>query len=83
MYPQDLLLLALLASPATAHGVVTLVRGANGVDMPGLTGKSQCPTHPSPFHPTPAPPLSLPLTNPASHTNPTPPNSTPNSDHPH
>jgi hypothetical protein len=56
MYPQDLLLLALHASPATAHGVVTLVRGANGVDMPGLTGKSHNnipPTLPTPTQPPP------------------------------
>ena len=38
MHPADFLLLAVLASPATAHGVVTMIRGANGVDMPGLSG---------------------------------------------
>ncbi|KAK4032694.1 hypothetical protein C8A01DRAFT_20265 [Parachaetomium inaequale] len=37
MHPSDILLLTLLATPATAHGVVTLVRGANGVEMPGLS----------------------------------------------
>lgn len=37
MHPYEILLLTLLATPTTAHGVVTLVRGANGVDMPGLS----------------------------------------------
>jgi hypothetical protein len=40
MHPTEILLLTLLATPATAHGVVTMVRGANGVDMPGLSGTS-------------------------------------------
>lgn len=38
MHPTDLLLLTLLATPATAHGVVTEIQGANGVNMPGLSG---------------------------------------------
>ncbi|KAK4099224.1 hypothetical protein N658DRAFT_498589 [Parathielavia hyrcaniae] len=37
MHPYEVLLLSLLATPSSAHGVVTLVRGANGVEMPGLT----------------------------------------------
>jgi hypothetical protein len=40
MHPADFLLLAVLAGPATAHGVVTMIRGANGVNMPGLSGTS-------------------------------------------
>lgn len=38
MYTLGVLTLALLTSPTSAHGVVTLVRGANGVEMPGLSG---------------------------------------------
>lgn len=30
---------ACLAASVSAHGVVTKVTGANGVEMPGLTGK--------------------------------------------
>ncbi|KAL2258978.1 hypothetical protein VTK26DRAFT_7508 [Humicola hyalothermophila] len=37
MSTLGLVTLALLASQSSAHGVVTLMRGANGVDMPGLT----------------------------------------------
>lgn len=40
MHPYELLLLTLLATPSSGHGVVTMVRGANGVDMPGLSGVS-------------------------------------------
>jgi hypothetical protein len=39
MHAFEILALALLATPTAAHGVVTLIRGANGVDMPGLSGK--------------------------------------------
>lgn len=31
-------LLTALAAQATAHGVVTEIQGANGVNMPGLSG---------------------------------------------
>jgi hypothetical protein len=31
---------ALLVSQVTAHGLVTRIKGANGVDMPGLTSGS-------------------------------------------
>ncbi|KAK4155880.1 hypothetical protein C8A00DRAFT_41609 [Chaetomidium leptoderma] len=37
MHSSDFLLLTLLAGQTTAHGVVTMVRGANGVNMPGLS----------------------------------------------
>lgn len=38
---QSLLIATLLAAHhASAHGVVTMIRGANGVDMPGLSGMS-------------------------------------------
>ncbi|KAL2267358.1 hypothetical protein VTJ83DRAFT_4635 [Remersonia thermophila] len=37
MHAHDILALALLATPTAAHGVVTMIRGANGVNMPGLT----------------------------------------------
>ncbi|KAH6634721.1 hypothetical protein B0J18DRAFT_28943 [Chaetomium sp. MPI-SDFR-AT-0129] len=37
MHPHTALLAALLATGASAHGVVTLIKGANGVDMPGLS----------------------------------------------
>ncbi|AEO66255.1 uncharacterized protein THITE_34861 [Thermothielavioides terrestris NRRL 8126] len=37
MHPSELLAVALLAGSASAHGVVTLIKGANGVDMPGLS----------------------------------------------
>jgi hypothetical protein len=30
---------ALLASQVSAHGLVTRIKGANGVDMPGLTSE--------------------------------------------
>jgi len=34
---------ACLAASVSAHGVVTKVTGANGVEMPGLTGKLYSP----------------------------------------
>lgn len=34
------LLTTLLITQTSAHGVVTLIRGANGVEMPGLSGTS-------------------------------------------
>ncbi|KAL1842340.1 hypothetical protein VTJ49DRAFT_5508 [Mycothermus thermophilus] len=37
MHAHDILALAFLATPTAAHGVVTMIRGANGVNMPGLT----------------------------------------------
>ncbi|KAL2140456.1 hypothetical protein VTI28DRAFT_3774 [Corynascus sepedonium] len=37
MHFSDLLLVSLLTTGSSAHGVVTLIKGANGVDMPGLT----------------------------------------------
>ncbi|KAK4125822.1 hypothetical protein N657DRAFT_670013 [Parathielavia appendiculata] len=37
MHPYEVLLFSLLATPSSAHGVVTLIRGANGVEMPGLS----------------------------------------------
>jgi hypothetical protein len=37
MYTSGLLVLALLATSTSAHGVVTMVKGANGVMMPGLS----------------------------------------------
>ncbi|KAK4233632.1 hypothetical protein C8A03DRAFT_38644 [Achaetomium macrosporum] len=37
MYTSDLLLLALLTTSTSAHGVVTMIKGANGVMMPGLS----------------------------------------------
>ena len=37
MHPTDLLLLT-LATQAAAHGLVTSIQGANGVNMPGLSG---------------------------------------------
>lgn len=37
MHPYEVLLLSLLATPTSAHGVVTMIRGANGVEMPGLS----------------------------------------------
>ncbi|KAL2171530.1 hypothetical protein VTG60DRAFT_2698 [Thermothelomyces hinnuleus] len=37
MHPSSLLLVSLLATGSSAHGVVTLIKGANGVDMPGLS----------------------------------------------
>jgi hypothetical protein len=38
---HSLLVATLLAAHhASAHGVVTMIRGANGVDMPGLSGTS-------------------------------------------
>jgi hypothetical protein len=40
MHPYEVLLLSLLATPTSAHGVVTMIRGANGVEMPGLSGTS-------------------------------------------
>jgi hypothetical protein len=30
--------LLLLATQAAAHGLITRIKGANGVEMPGLTG---------------------------------------------
>jgi hypothetical protein len=30
--------LFLLATQAAAHGLITRIKGANGVEMPGLTG---------------------------------------------
>ena len=35
---SSLLLTLLAAQHASAHGVVTMIRGANGVNMPGLSG---------------------------------------------
>jgi hypothetical protein len=32
--------LLLLATQAAAHGLITRIKGANGVEMPGLTGNS-------------------------------------------
>lgn len=32
-------LLAILAAHVSAHGLVTQIQGANGVNMPGLSGK--------------------------------------------
>jgi hypothetical protein len=40
MHPYEVILLSLLATPTSAHGVVTMIRGANGVEMPGLSGMS-------------------------------------------
>ncbi|KAG7287205.1 hypothetical protein NEMBOFW57_006710 [Staphylotrichum longicolle] len=37
MHPSDIILLTLLATPSAGHGVVTMIRGANGVNMPGLS----------------------------------------------
>ncbi|KAL2153740.1 hypothetical protein VTH82DRAFT_4895 [Thermothelomyces myriococcoides] len=37
MHHSSLFLVSLLATGSSAHGVVTLIRGANGVDMPGLS----------------------------------------------
>ncbi|KAK3307178.1 uncharacterized protein B0T15DRAFT_432532 [Chaetomium strumarium] len=37
MYTSDLLVLALLTTSTSAHGVVTMIKGANGVMMPGLS----------------------------------------------
>ncbi|KAL2177785.1 uncharacterized protein P884DRAFT_292002 [Thermothelomyces heterothallicus CBS 202.75] len=37
MHPASLLLVSLFATGSSAHGVVTLIKGANGVDMPGLS----------------------------------------------
>ncbi|KAK5661236.1 hypothetical protein OQA88_11129 [Cercophora sp. LCS_1] len=37
MHTTQSLLLSLLATQTAAHGVVTTIRGANGVDMPGLS----------------------------------------------
>lgn len=37
MRASQSIVLPLLAAQASAHGVVTMVRGANGVDMPGLS----------------------------------------------
>lgn len=37
MHISALCALISLVGPSAAHGVVTLIRGANGVDMPGLS----------------------------------------------
>jgi hypothetical protein len=34
-------LLLLASTQAAAHGLITRINGANGVEMPGLTGKRQ------------------------------------------
>jgi hypothetical protein len=34
--------IAALAATVQAHGVITEVQGANGVNMPGLSGKQLC-----------------------------------------
>lgn len=36
----SLAFLAALAASAQAHGVITEIQGANGVNMPGLSGTS-------------------------------------------
>lgn len=69
MHPTDILLLALLATPTTAHGVVTMIRGTDGADMPGLSG--MCPFPPSPSYLTSSPfhlllPTSGPIPSPSS-----------------
>jgi hypothetical protein len=38
MHTSHSLLVSVFAIQASAHGVVTMIRGANGVDMPGLSG---------------------------------------------
>ena len=38
MHATQSIVISLLAAQASAHGVVTMIRGANGVDMPGLSG---------------------------------------------
>lgn len=40
-YSSSILLLAFAATNVLAHGVITEVQGANGVTMPGLSGKPQ------------------------------------------
>lgn len=35
----SILAIAAIAAQASAHGVITEVQGANGVNMPGLSGK--------------------------------------------
>jgi hypothetical protein len=35
---QSLVAVSYFAACASAHGVVTMVKGANGVEMPGLSG---------------------------------------------
>ena len=51
MHPTTLFPIILLVTPSSAHGVVTMIRGANGVDMPGLSGT--IPPPPPPELPTP------------------------------
>lgn len=41
---------AALVSTASAHGLVTMVKGANGVMMPGLSSKPT-PSYKFPSHP--------------------------------
>jgi len=38
MHTSHSLVISVLAIQASAHGVVTMIRGANGVNMPGLSG---------------------------------------------
>lgn len=38
-YTTAILLIALTANKVIAHGVIDSVQGANGVTMPGLSGK--------------------------------------------
>jgi hypothetical protein len=40
-YPSVILFVAIAATNVLAHGVITSVEGANGVTMPGLSGKQQ------------------------------------------
>ena len=47
-YSSALFILAFAATNVFAHGVVDSVKGANGVTMPGLTGKHF--VHPSLTH---------------------------------
>lgn len=38
-YTSTILLVAFAATNVLAHGVITEVQGANGVNMPGLSGE--------------------------------------------
>jgi len=40
----SLAVIAAIAAHASAHGVITEIQGANGVNMPGLSGISSYPT---------------------------------------
>lgn len=44
MHTSRSVLISVFAVQASAHGVVTMIKGANGVDMPGLSGMPPVPT---------------------------------------